>query len=168
MDGDTSSLLEAARWLRDARGFSVIPLDHPDAPIASESDQVGKRPTAPWKLFQEAHATDDNLRTWFGNGTPRNLGIVTGQISGVVVVDTDSPEAEAWATAHLPVTPAPGHRHSCVPCCSTPWKVGPRRAVPDSRAYSRSQESLPLVRPPPDRLRPFISCTTGGGGGRAR
>lgn len=100
-----SSMLEVARWLRDERGFSVIALDHPDAPLATEPDQIGKVPVAAWKLFQIARATDDNFAVWFGNGRPRNAAIVTGAISGVVVVDCDSPEAEEWAEWNLPPTP---------------------------------------------------------------
>jgi len=56
-------------------------------------------------MFQSAHPTDDNLTSWFGNGVDRNIGIVTGKISGLVVVDTDNAEAEAWANEHLPATP---------------------------------------------------------------
>ena len=101
----TTPMLEVARRLRDEWGFSVIALDHPDAPIATKPDQIGKVPVAAWKLFQDARASDDNLAVWFGNGRPRNLGIVTGAISGVAVVDCDSPEAEEWAEWNLPPTP---------------------------------------------------------------
>lgn len=98
-------MLEIARGLRDECGFSVIALDHPDAPLAKNPNDVGKVPVAAWKLFQDARASDDNLVRWFGNGTPRNAAIVTGAISGVVVVDCDSPEAEDWAEWNLPPTP---------------------------------------------------------------
>src|SRR5688572_9324631 len=94
-----------ARWLRHARGFSVIPLDHPDAPLAEDPKQVGKVPVVPWLGFQREHPTDAQLASWFTPGRPRNLAIITGEISGVVVVDCDSPEAEAYASANLPATP---------------------------------------------------------------
>ena len=74
------------------------------APGENPND-VGKVPVAAWKLFQDARASDDNLVRWFGNGTPRNAAIVTGAISGVVVVDCDSPEAEDGAEWNLPPTP---------------------------------------------------------------
>ena len=99
-----ASMLEVARWLRDARGLSVIALDHPDAPIAKDPKQAGKVPVAAWAAFQIARASDDNLEAWFHNGRPRNVGIVTGALSGVVCVDSDSSEAEAWAAANLPET----------------------------------------------------------------
>ncbi len=41
---------------------------------------------------------------WFG-GEPMNLAIVTGAVSGVVVIDADSRDALAWWTKHLPYTP---------------------------------------------------------------
>lgn len=97
--------LDRARWLVHERGFSVIALDHPQAPLASRADQVGKIPIASWKAFQTCPPTDVNLVAWFGNGTARNIGIVTGVISGIVVVDCDSAEAEAWASRNLPPTP---------------------------------------------------------------
>jgi len=99
-----SETLQIATWLRDARGFSVIAVDHPDATTQTDPKKVGKVPTFPWKIFETMHPTDDNLRAWFGNGRPRNVGIVCGAISGLVAVDLDSPEALAWAVAHLPPT----------------------------------------------------------------
>ena len=67
-----NDMLSIARWLRDERGFSVIALDHPDDPIATDPDQIGKMPIAKWKLFQTARPTDDNLLSWFGNGKRRS------------------------------------------------------------------------------------------------
>ena len=51
-----------------ALGLSVIPVDHPSDPIASEPEQVGKVPAIPWKAFQVSRPGADNLRAWFGNG----------------------------------------------------------------------------------------------------
>jgi P4 family phage/plasmid primase-like protien len=93
-DFELSDTLDVAKFLLHARGLSVIPVERP-----------GKKPVAKWAAFQQTHPTDDNLLAWFGNGHPRNIGIVTGAVSGVVVVDCDSPEAIAWADANLPPTP---------------------------------------------------------------
>ena len=84
--------LDIARRLASL-GFSVIPVGE------------DKKPAIPWLAFQQARATDDNLVSWFGNGHAKNIGIVTGRVSNLVVVDTDNQEAEAWAQAHLPATP---------------------------------------------------------------
>ena len=76
------------------RGLSIIPVKFRD-----------KRPaTRSWKPFQSRRPTKSQLRGWFDNGGNLNAGIVTGKISGVVVVDLDSPEAIAWADANLPPT----------------------------------------------------------------
>ena len=36
---------------------------------------------------------------------PRNIGIVTGAVSNLIVIDCDNSEAMAWADVHLPATP---------------------------------------------------------------
>jgi putative DNA primase/helicase len=77
-----------------ALGLCVIPLK----PGSKEAD-------ASWTPYQSARPTEAEYQAWFGNGVRRNAGIVTGQVSGVVVVESDSPEAEAWCAAHLPPTP---------------------------------------------------------------
>ena len=85
--------LRAAQRLIE-RGVSVIPIG------------PHKKPMARWAAFQEAYATPDNLRAWFGNGHQDcNIGIVTGRISGLVVVDADGEDGERWAREHLPETP---------------------------------------------------------------
>jgi len=72
-----------------ARGFSVIPLRERD-----------KRPALPaWKPFQTRYPTDAELVEWFGKNPKLNIGIVTGKISGVTVVDFDSDKAWEYATS---------------------------------------------------------------------
>lgn len=84
----------------------MIPLDHPDATnFPGDPDRMGKVPLNSWKAFQVARPSDDNLVSWFGNGHVRNLAIVTGAISRVVVIDGDSPEALKWMSTQLPPTP---------------------------------------------------------------
>lgn len=82
--------LDQAFRLR-ALGLSVIPLRPRD-----------KKPSlTSWTPFQATPATEDQLRKWFSDDR-RNLGIVTGAVSGVVVVDADNAEAERWMQAHHP------------------------------------------------------------------
>ncbi len=97
-------MLTIARDLA-ARGFSVIPLDHPEDTWVTDPDGIGKTAAVPWSVFQQTRPTDEQLRDWFGNGRQRNLAIVTGSISGIVAVDGDSREALAWMDAYLPHTP---------------------------------------------------------------
>ena len=58
------------------RGFSVIPLKR------------DKKPSVPWKEFQHRMANEEELREWFSKGD-HNIGIVTGAISGISVIDFD-------------------------------------------------------------------------------
>ncbi len=104
----TGAMLNSAADLW-ARGFSLIPVHVPIAGVCSCGDPAcgspGKHPSIKWEPYQTVRATDEQVFDWFGNGTPRNIGIVTGAVSVVVVVDTDSPEAETYAETHLPDTP---------------------------------------------------------------
>jgi len=78
------------------QGFSVIPLKPRDKRPAIES----------WKDYQTRKATEEELEQWFGNGSQVNIGIVTGKISGIAVVDLDSEEAIQFAKEnHFPQTP---------------------------------------------------------------
>jgi hypothetical protein len=82
---DVSVTLQAARKYV-SHGMSVIPiLPH------------GKKPAIPWKEYQQHPPTDKELVQWFGNGAKNNIGIVTGAISGLAVVDLDSEQAFAFA-----------------------------------------------------------------------
>lgn len=78
----------------DALGLNVIPLK-----------PQSKEPDCEWKPYQSKRVTGEELRTWFGNGVSRNAGVVLGAVSGVVVIESDTPEAEAWCAVHLPPTP---------------------------------------------------------------
>ena len=79
-----------------SRGFSIIPLKRQDKKPALQS----------WKPYQEKAPTEDELHRWFGNGSGHNMGIVTGKVSGIVVVDLDSKKAEEYSKDHnFPKTP---------------------------------------------------------------
>jgi len=69
-------LTAALDYLR--RGWSVLPIE-----------PRGKRPLIPWRLFQSAIASSDAVRHWFQRWPDANLGIVTGRLSGLVVLDID-------------------------------------------------------------------------------
>src|SRR5262245_32200618 len=77
-------------------GFSLIPLAY-----------KGKKPSTSWKEFQERHASAEERSVWFGDFTLTNVGIVTGRISGIVVLDVDGEEGEASLSTlgALPITP---------------------------------------------------------------
>ncbi len=61
-----------------ARGWSVVPVE-----------PRGKRPVVPWAEFQRRLPTEDELEAWFRHRGNSNLAIVTGAVSGLVVLDVD-------------------------------------------------------------------------------
>ncbi len=95
----------AAEWLAlNDHGFSIFPL---------KPEQ--KTPAQSWTAYQTRRATTDELARWLTCGTPYNVAVATGAVSSVVVLDLDSPDAEAFAAAQgLPATPevkTPRGRH---------------------------------------------------------
>ena len=72
--------LQAALHYLD-KGFSVIPI-RPD-----------KKPFIQWQDFQKRRATDEEIRAWWTKWPMANVGIVTGEISGIFVIDCDNEEA---------------------------------------------------------------------------
>jgi hypothetical protein len=80
------------------RGLSVIPVPRPSAHFD------GKTPTIAWREFQSRRASEDEIRGWF-SGAPMNVAVVTGAISGVVVIDADDQAAVDWCVKNLPRTP---------------------------------------------------------------
>jgi len=61
-----------------ARGYSVIPVG------------ADKRPLIPWKLYQTQRATPDELVKWFTDFPDAQIGIVTGEISDLTVIDIEA------------------------------------------------------------------------------
>lgn len=77
------------------RGWSVIPLRF-------------KRPAlSSWNEFRARRPSYDELRKWFGgelNGTT-GIGIVTGSLSGLAVIDCDSKSDGTWWHESFPKSP---------------------------------------------------------------
>jgi hypothetical protein len=73
-----------------ARGWSVIPIE-----------ARGKRPLVAWTEFQQRRAEPDEIDAWFRRWPEANVGIVTGQVSGLVVVDVDAPHGGLESLASL-------------------------------------------------------------------
>lgn len=64
-------------------GLSVIPIQ-----------PCEKKPLIRWDSYQNQHAKVDELKTWWTQWPDANVGIVTGAVSGLVVIDLDTREAK--------------------------------------------------------------------------
>jgi hypothetical protein len=85
-------------------GLSVIPVPRPRPGVPSGRPGDGKVPAIAWREFQTRLPTDAEVADWFG-AEPMNIAVVTGAVSGVVVIDADAPDALRWCTQRLPYTP---------------------------------------------------------------
>lgn len=81
---NAEDLIDAAHDLLE-RGYTVIPVR------AGE-----KKPAVKWKKYQEVPPEAEDIDRWWGQWPDASIGIITGEVSGVVVVDIDSPEAQAY------------------------------------------------------------------------
>jgi hypothetical protein len=60
-------------------------------------DRRGKNPMAPWKSCQTELPSAAQVRAWWGQWPNANIGMATGALSGVVVLDCDNGEASRVA-----------------------------------------------------------------------
>jgi hypothetical protein len=74
-------------------GFSVIPIHHAVDGHCScgvpECDQIGKHPRVKWKKYEDALPTVEEVTGWWTQWPYANVAIITGAVSGLVVVDVD-------------------------------------------------------------------------------
>jgi hypothetical protein len=68
-----------------ARGWSVIPLH-----FTGDTDNR-KRPLVEWDQFKKERATAAMIREWWGKWPNANIGIVMGEVSGLIAIDVDGP-----------------------------------------------------------------------------
>jgi len=73
-----------------ARGWAVVPI----AP--SE-----KRPLVRWQEFQKSMPTEDEVREWYSHWPEAGVGIVTGAISALAVLDIDPAHGGSESLAEL-------------------------------------------------------------------
>ena len=97
-------ILQEALSLSD-QGFSIIPVE-------------AKKPLVKWGEYQKKRSTDSELRGWWKQWPDAGIGIVTGKISDLYVIDKDwyklTPEGLLQAKAEL---------HALVPEHTTTVKV---------------------------------------------
>ena len=96
------------------RGWSVVPAYNID-PRGCTCRQdhtgdtsAGKHPRVKWQSYQQRRSTDDEIRTWWTRWPDANVAIITGTISGLVVIDVDprhGGDASLSQLLPLPETP---------------------------------------------------------------
>lgn len=79
MNESAQTSIAAAAHAYAARGWSVIVMQ-----------AHGKRPMLAWREFQQHPASAGTIERWFDRWPDANVGIVTGRVSGLVVVDIDA------------------------------------------------------------------------------
>jgi archaellum biogenesis ATPase FlaH len=80
---DRAELRKAAKFYIDAE-ISVIPVG------------MDKIPLIPWKVYQERRATTEEIEAWLNAFPQMQLGIVTGAISKLIVVDVEKGGDPSW------------------------------------------------------------------------
>ncbi len=89
MIGET--IFDFARFYRKL-GWSVFPIQYRN-----------KTPLIKWGIFQTRLPNDAEIAAWFNHNMPINIGVVTGNISNIVVLDVDN--IDAIKGRQIPVTP---------------------------------------------------------------
>lgn len=113
------TLLKYAQYYRDELGFSVIPLRSRD-----------KIPAIKWQEFQKRYATDEELSRWFTTND-YNIGVVTGKISGITVVDFDTKDAMRKHLSFLKTSPLVKTGKGCHAYCTY---------TPEARQFQHSSK----------------------------
>ncbi len=77
-------------------GFSVMPIGGDD----------NKKPIEDWLDLQEQRPTHDKIAYWWDRYPQANVGIITGVVSGIFVLDIDSPLGRVYTKERgIPDTP---------------------------------------------------------------
>jgi hypothetical protein len=83
-------LQEALNYLK--HGYPVIPIQ-----------KDNKKPYISWKKYQEQIPSIDEVTEWWTKFPEANIGLITGVISGIVVVDIDTEEGLQEIQNYIPI-----------------------------------------------------------------
>ncbi|NJL55695.1 bifunctional DNA primase/polymerase [bacterium] len=84
-------------FARRVLGWSIIPLWGATRPSQA------KLPALPrWRAYQQYPPSDDELQAWFDTPSMQAFGVVTGQVSRLLVIDLDCPQQAADFQAAFP------------------------------------------------------------------
>lgn len=73
------------KLLTEYPNWSIFPVI-----LTQGESKIEKKPALPWKEFMDRRPTDAELHAWFDEPKYNAVGLATGKISGVVVVDLDT------------------------------------------------------------------------------
>ena len=80
-------------------GFSLIPMYAQKSP----QGEIEKKPCLPeWKPYQSKPPSAEQVTEWWRKSPKRMIGLVTGEISKVIVLDTDTEQATQRLNEYLP------------------------------------------------------------------
>lgn len=99
-EGQPKTMMEhALEYLQ--LGYPVFPVCSPAMGKhkhgGADCKSVGKRPLTLWENYQHRPPTITEIRTWWTRWPIANIGMPTGRLSGVVVLDADSGDAKKMA-----------------------------------------------------------------------
>lgn len=144
------TVLEAALSYRE-RGYSVIPV------------KKNKKPFISWEEFQKRLSTSEEIKGWWRKWPSANVGIVTGKVSGICVIDIDEPEGFEAIQEYIPDSleipaartpkggqhlyfrapdPCPGNNAKLIPGCDFRGEGGYIIAPPSTNAGGKPYEWL--------------------------
>jgi hypothetical protein len=84
---------------------------------------TGKWALVRWRVWQQARPDPDQLATWWQRWPAANVGVITGPVSGLVVLDVDPPHGGGAALAKLEATHGDLPRSAVVETPSGGWHV---------------------------------------------
>ncbi len=67
-------------------GWPIIPINN--------NPERGKVPLIKWIDFQNRRPSEEEIHSWWKRNPNANIGLVTGAISGIIVIDLDSAEGQ--------------------------------------------------------------------------
>lgn len=93
------------------RGFSVIPIS---PSMSGEENRRRKNPIVRWTEWQTRAANEEQIKQWWETWPDAGVGIVTGKVSGVLVMDVDPKNggtAEGLPPTNMVVNTGGGGQH---------------------------------------------------------
>jgi hypothetical protein len=67
-----------------SKGFNIIPIS-----FIGKSKGDRKTPLVDWGIYKDRKSTDEEIKAWWKKWPNANIGIVTGKISNLIVVDVE-------------------------------------------------------------------------------